>query len=220
MHLSPEELRLWREFMAGVARLSPNRAGIMQDMTISQQPIDNPILFAPSLSSPAESRKPSKNMLALSQSVPAEWLTALQNPIPPTPSGQKQELPPGDSSAMNNASARRFRRGKLTLDATLDLHGLGVAAAQYAFTQFIAQSQQQGLRVVCVITGHGIKPGHASINTSGSQSKDNRERGILRASLPRWVNLPENRSRILAYDQAPPPLGGQGAYMVLLRRIR
>jgi DNA-nicking Smr family endonuclease len=42
--------------------------------------------------------------------------------------------------------------------------------------------------------------------------------GVLRAQVPRWLNEPANRARVLAFDYAQPKHGGLGAIYVLLRR--
>ncbi len=38
--------------------------------------------------------------------------------------------------------------------------------------------------------------------------------------MPRWLNEPVNRARILAFDYAQPKDGGLGALYVLIRRQR
>jgi DNA-nicking Smr family endonuclease len=47
-----------------------------------------------------------------------------------------------------------------------------------------------------------------------------RERGILRRAVPRWLNEPDLRPLILGFAQAQPAHGGAGAFYVLLRRKR
>ncbi len=44
--------------------------------------------------------------------------------------------------------------------------------------------------------------------------------GVLRAQVPRWLNEPVNRARVLAFDYAQPKDGGLGALYVLIRRQR
>ncbi len=46
------------------------------------------------------------------------------------------------------------------------------------------------------------------------------EGGVLRAAVPRWLNEPPNRARVLAFDLAQPNDGGHGALYVLLRKKR
>jgi DNA-nicking Smr family endonuclease len=44
--------------------------------------------------------------------------------------------------------------------------------------------------------------------------------GVLKAQVPRWLNEPPNRERVLAFCYAPSNRGGEGALFVLLRRQR
>jgi DNA-nicking Smr family endonuclease len=59
---------------------------------------------------------------------------------------------------------------------------------------------------VLVITGKGLRADGGG--------------GVLRNAVPRWMNEPPNRERILAFAHATPPDGGEGALYVLLRRTR
>ncbi len=79
------------------------------------------------------------------------------------------------------------------------------AEAHRALTAFVVGQQAAGRRCVLVITGKGSAKGRA---------------GILRAAVPRWLNEPPNRERVLAFDFARPRDGGEGALYVLLRRLR
>ncbi len=60
-----------------------------------------------------------------------------------------------------------------------------------------------GKRMVLVITGKGI---------TASKS------GVLKESVPRWLNEPSLRRHVLAFDYAEPQHGGEGALYVLLKR--
>ncbi len=97
----------------------------------------------------------------------------------------------------------RLARGRLRPEATLDLHGLTLAAAHEALGAFLARAQARGARCVLVITGRG-KLGE----------------GAIRAELPRWLNAAAVRPRVLGFATAQPRDGGAGACYVLLRRIR
>lgn len=97
----------------------------------------------------------------------------------------------------------RLKRGELTIDARLDLHGLTQEAAHRALARFIATASADGARLALVITGKG----------RGGE-------GVLRAAVPRWLAEPAMRARILAVTPAPPQLGGSGALCVQLRRVR
>ena len=106
---------------------------------------------------------------------------------------------------MDKRTAQRLKRGQLAIEATLDLHKHTQAQASAALDAFLAQAQDRGRRCVLVITGKG-RAGEAG--------------GVLRANVPRWLNQPPNRARVLAIAEAQPKHGGAGALYVLLKRKR
>ena len=44
--------------------------------------------------------------------------------------------------------------------------------------------------------------------------------GVLRGAVPRWLNQPTLRPKLLAFCHAQPKHGGDGALYVLLKRRR
>jgi len=113
-------------------------------------------------------------------------------------------LPPLDRFAgLDRANAERLKRGLHRIEARLDLHGMTQAAAHGALSAFIAASRAAGRRCVLVITGRGL-------GQSGP--------GVLKSSVPRWLEEPELRQYILAIAPAQPHHGGPGATYLLLRR--
>jgi DNA-nicking Smr family endonuclease len=113
-------------------------------------------------------------------------------------------LPPLDGFAgIDRANAERLKRGLHRIDARLDLHGMTQAEAHGALSAFIASSRVAGRRCVLVITGRGF-------GQSGP--------GVLKSSVPRWLEEPELRRHILAIAPAQPQHGGPGATYLLLRR--
>ena len=55
------------------------------------------------------------------------------------------------------------------------------------------------------------------ITGKGRVSQDG---GILRQMVPRWLNTPPSRDRVLSMSQAQPKDGGGGALYLLLRKRR
>ena len=113
------------------------------------------------------------------------------------------EISHGRAGGIDRRSAIRLRRGRLPIEATLDLHGLTQRAAFDRLCDFIAGAESAGKRCVLVITGKGLSSG-----------------GVLRDQVPRWLNLAPNRARVLAFDYARQHHGGAGALYVLLKRRR
>lgn len=111
---------------------------------------------------------------------------------------------PLDSGAgVDRATIDRLRRGRLPVEARLDLHGLTQAEAHRALAHFLTSSRAAGRRSVLVITGNGRLSG-----------------GILKVAVPRWLAEPEMRRHVLAIATARPPDGGSGALYLLLRKLR
>ncbi len=111
----------------------------------------------------------------------------------------------GSRDGLDRRKAERLRRGRLPIEATLDLHGLRQAEAHRRLERFLAESQAAGKRCVLVVTGKGVHK---------------EEGGVLRANVPRWLNEAPNRARILTFDYAQQKHGGTGALYILLRRRR
>jgi DNA-nicking Smr family endonuclease len=89
-------------------------------------------------------------------------------------------------------------------EARLDLHGMTQEEAHRALSHFVARAQEDGLRALLVITGKG-----------GAGRG-----GVLREAVPRWLEEPLLRGRVLSVAPAQPKDGGGGALYVLLRRRR
>lgn len=99
---------------------------------------------------------------------------------------------------------QRLKRGKMEIEATIDLHGMGQAQAQESLTRFIKTSHDLGRRCVLVITGKGLlgKP------------------GIIKTRLPDWLRESPLAALVLKSTPAQLRHGGEGAVYVLLRRRR
>lgn len=98
---------------------------------------------------------------------------------------------------------KQVRNGKLPVEASLDLHGHTREEARQRLQAFIHQSQQQQLRLVCVVHGKGY------------HSDDNRP--VLKQMVSHWL---QQLDAVLAFTRADPAHGGSGAAFVLLRRPR
>lgn len=114
-----------------------------------------------------------------------------------------KELVAGQLSDMDKRTAERLAKGQTAIDGRLDLHGLTEAQAHAALVRFLAMSRSLGRRCVLVITGKGVEG-----------------KGVIRSSLPKWLNAAELRPLVLGISQAKPKDGGEGAFYVLLKRHR
>jgi DNA-nicking Smr family endonuclease len=118
----------------------------------------------------------------------------------------------GRAPRMDRGRYEKLRRGRLAPEARLDLHGMTAERAHAALTRFILSAHGEGLRLVLVITGKGR-------DGAGHVIAPHRH-GILRHSLPHWLNAPPLVTRVLEIAPAHQKHGGGGAYYVYLRRQR
>jgi DNA-nicking Smr family endonuclease len=104
---------------------------------------------------------------------------------------------------------QRVARGRDSIDARIDLHGMTQREAHAALLHFLGRVQSDGKRMALVVTGKGVRTG------SGVG-----ERGVLRRQVPLWFSLPEFRRYVVGFEEAHASHGGQGALYVRLRRAR
>ena len=191
--LSKEERALWERVNRDTQVLTP----------AAPPPAETPPLDAPP-SPPARAPR----------AVPPRPVTAAPTPAPftapaPPPPTPIDDHRPGRVPGVDRRTAERLRRGKMLIEARLDLHGHTLAGGQRAVTAFVAQSFAAGRRCVLIITGKGNR-----------QADGRRAPGVLKAALPGWLGEPPCADKVLTFSAAQPADGGGGAYYLLLRRRR
>jgi DNA-nicking Smr family endonuclease len=112
-----------------------------------------------------------------------------------------------DDRTFDRDVARALSRGKLAPEATLDLHGMTLAAAERAVDQFLERVTGRDFRVVLIVTGKGLR------EESGRLMG-----GRIRTEFIGWLNRADNRARVRSVRPAHQHHGGSGAFYVLLRR--
>jgi DNA-nicking Smr family endonuclease len=112
-----------------------------------------------------------------------------------------------DDQNFDRDISRSLSRGKLLPQASLDLHGMTLAAAERAVAAFLEDATARDLRVVLIVTGKGLR-------LEGGRMLG----GRIRAEFVGWLNRADNRHRVRAVRAAHPRHGGGGAFYVLLRR--
>jgi DNA-nicking Smr family endonuclease len=98
---------------------------------------------------------------------------------------------------------KQMRNGKLTVEGRLDLHGYTRDDARKNLLQFIADSQAQGCKLVCIVHGKGYN------------SEDGRP--VLKAMVNKWL---QQIAPVLAFTSAQPKDGGNGAVYVLIKKFQ
>ena len=97
----------------------------------------------------------------------------------------------------------RLHRGDFSIQAHLDLHGLGVEDARQAFETFFKETIATGKRAVLIVHGRGLS----------SPAKP-----VLKTKVVEWLTCGPWRKWVIAFTSARSCDGGAGATYVLLRQ--
>ncbi|MCP5157521.1 MAG: Smr/MutS family protein [Ectothiorhodospiraceae bacterium] len=95
----------------------------------------------------------------------------------------------------------RLRRGKISQERELDLHGMRVAEARPLLAQFLDEARRDHVRCVRIVHGKGLRSAQAQ--------------PVIKSQVDRWLRLQPD---VLAFCSARPCDGGTGALYVLLSR--
>ncbi|MGN6500467.1 MAG: Smr/MutS family protein, partial [Tsuneonella sp.] len=123
----------------------------------------------------------------------------------------KGEVRSREAPGLDSHWDRRFARGALEPDFTLDLHGHTLDSAHARLDAGLAQAKALGARVVLLIAG---KPRPAAAADRSSS------RGAIRAKLLDWLAAGPHGSDIAAVRKAHRRHGGEGALYLVLKRPR
>jgi DNA-nicking Smr family endonuclease len=99
---------------------------------------------------------------------------------------------------------KKLRRGELSYQDHVDLHGCTREEARDLVTSFLKESFARKHRCVLVVSGRGLR------------SKD--KQPVLKQSLVQWLIRAPLKRLVLAFASARSYDGGAGAFYVLLRR--
>ncbi len=113
-------------------------------------------------------------------------------------------------------TAKKVGAGKVEIEARLDLHGQRLDEAYSALRQFLLRCHSNDKRLVLVITGKGRET--ADPYTPFEMGADRGRRGVIRQSVPRWLEEPDLRTIVVSYTEAGVRHGGTGALYVRLRK--
>jgi DNA-nicking Smr family endonuclease len=137
--------------------------------------------------------------------------SAHAHPENPRPKPSPAKAP--DLALFDRNSVRKLRGGRTEIEARVDLHGMRQDEAHVALRSFLFSCQRRGLRFVLVITGKGKTNG----KTLSEEGYGERERGVLKRNVPRWLDEPELRAIVVSFTVAAIQHGGEGAMYVHLR---
>ncbi len=111
-------------------------------------------------------------------------------------------------SGQDRALCRKIKKGTLSIEGRLDLHGYTQKEAFVALQRFIDRLSQNHRRLGIIITGKG-----QSLNADSKGSS----RGVLRRQLPLWLADNSLFPCVISLSQALPEHGGTGAFYVEVR---
>lgn len=103
---------------------------------------------------------------------------------------------------IQNKHFQKLRRGQISIEAELDLHGMTVVEAKDALSRFFSYSHARNKRCVRIIHGKGHGSRHG--------------KPVLKNKLNHWL---QQRDDVLAFCSARPVDGGTGAIYVLIKRL-
>lgn len=134
--------------------------------------------------------------------------TSIKNPAKAAvteaqPAPVQGEKPKGLHHPLERPVKRKIAKGRLPLEARIDLHGMIQSEAHGMLLDFLLRAHERGLRHVLVITGKG--------SSLGSE-------GALKRAVPLWFSKAEFRFLISSYETAARHHGGEGALYVRLSR--
>jgi DNA-nicking Smr family endonuclease len=134
-------------------------------------------------------------------------------PVPPAPAPARvapaagapaPEKKPSPPRHLDRPTLDKLARGRLPIEARVDLHGMTQDEAYSLLFSFLHRAHASGLRYVLVITGKG--------SSSGGD-------GVLRRSVPAWLATPAFRMFVSSHEHAARHHGGSGAIYVRLRKV-
>ncbi len=97
---------------------------------------------------------------------------------------------------------RELRKNKRKPDAVLDLHGASLEKAYGLLLDFIRDNYTRQKRFLHIITGKG------------------RGEPTIASSFAGWISIQPFSDYISSYQKSPANLGGEGAWLVYLRKKR
>jgi DNA-nicking Smr family endonuclease len=108
----------------------------------------------------------------------------------------------GTANKVSPEVARLLHNGYFSIQAHIDLHGLGVDDAHQAFDRFLNKSVMAGKRAVLIIHGRGLSSPH---------------KPILKTKVYKWLTSAPWHKWVIAFSSARLCDGGAGATYILLR---
>ncbi len=228
--LSVAEEKLWQKVTSDVTAYQANSVEGTKDFekspensNSSKETIKKRARHAPLTGSPSQPLKALKSSGTKTGNPanPASWSLQPSGPISKAQANKQLFRKQNIKSVLQDGDPKiekHVRRGRIEIEAVLDLHGSTQIAAQQRLGQFITLARHQKARCVLVITGKGPPRTHTLDTSPFSMDPANSPRGILRNRFLEWVESEPLRSQIIRVATAKPSDGGTGAFYVFLKK--
>ena len=105
---------------------------------------------------------------------------------------------------------KKIQKGKLKVSASLDLHGSNISDSKKLVYDFVNYNSQKDKRILLIITGKGKRL---------FVEDEWRGTGILKTKIPIWLTSLALSKKIVWFDHAPLNMGGEGAFIVYLKKL-
>lgn len=151
-----------------------------------------------------------KTAMKLSKATPAAKQPQSARPVTSFSAPKRSHV--ARQAPLDRQTSRQLKKGRLEVEAHVDLHGLRQRDAHAQLKRFLKTAQARGLKHVLVITGKGADQ---AVSRSFYEEE---ERGVLRNAVPHWLAESEFASLVVSFSPAPRRLGGDGALYVRLRK--
>lgn len=188
--LHPEEIQLWQKVKCTINPQAPkiNHEKDMEDFLIAfgdAKKISPPPVSVIKPTTSISNKAPHRNYKVPSYSPPISQPKTVGNLNAP----------------IDNSTVRKISKGRLSIDARIDLHGMTQVQAHHTLLNFVQDSYNASLKIVLVITGKGRI-----------------SEGVLRNAVPNWLSENMFSTYISGFRTAHASHGGSGALYVRIRK--
>lgn len=149
---------------------------------------------------------------APSRKTPPRFARAMKAPFLPPYRAEASAAHTAPGTVIEPKLKKKLGRGRIGIDARIDLHGMRQAEAHAALSRFVHARAARGDRTLLVITGKGGR-----VPLRDEDLLVSFERGVLRGMLPIWLSSPELAPLVAGWDSAVQGHGGDGAFYVRLK---
>ncbi len=115
-----------------------------------------------------------------------------------------------DWGSLEKNILKKIQKGKIKIASTLDLHGSNLKDSKKLVFNFINNNYNQQNRLLLLITGKGKRV-----------FIDDQWKGVgkLKSQIPLWLNSLALSHKIIWFDHAPAEKGGEGAFLIYLKKL-